>query len=79
VGKDLLHYARDRIFVLLREANHSRSKECKGKSAFHGNASRSVPLKDKPAKPNSPPRDTEDFQFSIADCQLKTVIDAHFN
>ena len=26
VGKDLLHYARDRIFVLLREANRSRSK-----------------------------------------------------
>jgi hypothetical protein len=39
VGKDLLHYARDRIFVLLREAKRSRSKEReKGNSAFHGNA-----------------------------------------
>jgi len=36
VGKDLLHYARDRIFVLLRKANRSRSKECKGKSVMIG-------------------------------------------
>src|SRR5450759_1560978 len=43
VGKDLLHYARDRILVLLREANRSRSKEREeGNSAFHGNAPRSA-------------------------------------
>jgi hypothetical protein len=59
VGKDLLHYARDRIFVLLREANRSRSKEReKGNSAFHGNAPEVRP-KDKPAKPNSPLRDRD--------------------